>query len=124
MLGIEELFAVERKSIDDLVGCCMGENRSRFERELHRLRGFRFKRLLIIGSRGLIETQRYRSRIDPKSVLGSLNAWEVRFDCPIVFSPTPESAAIEVERWAWYFAREMVETVNALSRASSKEIPS
>jgi DNA excision repair protein ERCC-4 len=61
VLGLEDLFSVERKSIDDLVGCCTGENRERFERELHRLRGFRFKRLLIIGSRGLIEVQRYRS---------------------------------------------------------------
>jgi hypothetical protein len=30
--------------------CCMGENRQRFERELHRLRGFRFARLLVVGS--------------------------------------------------------------------------
>jgi DNA excision repair protein ERCC-4 len=47
ILGLEELIAVERKTIPDLVSCCMGENRERFERELHRLRGFRFKRLLI-----------------------------------------------------------------------------
>src|SRR5260370_30850848 len=46
--GLEELFAVERKTVSDLVGCCMGENRERFERELHRLRGFRFKRLLVV----------------------------------------------------------------------------
>jgi len=35
--GLEELFAVERKSIPDLVACCTGQNRERFERELHRL---------------------------------------------------------------------------------------
>jgi hypothetical protein len=28
----------------------MGDNRERFERELHRLRGYRFKRLLVVGS--------------------------------------------------------------------------
>lgn len=38
--GGEELFAVELKSIADLVACCVGENRERFFRELHRLRGF------------------------------------------------------------------------------------
>src|SRR4030081_926981 len=48
--GLECLFAIERKSIGDLVACCMGENRQRFERELHRLRGFRFARLLVVGS--------------------------------------------------------------------------
>ena len=36
--GLEHLFAVERKTIADLVGCCApAENRSRFERELHKL---------------------------------------------------------------------------------------
>jgi hypothetical protein len=28
----------------------MGENRERFERGLHRLRGYKFKRLLMVGS--------------------------------------------------------------------------
>ena len=74
--GGEHLFGVERKSIGDLVGCCMGENRARFEREMHRLRGFRFKRLLIIGSRSMIEDQQYKSRIKPLAVLHSLDAWE------------------------------------------------
>ena len=119
VIGLEELFAIERKSISDLVGCCMGENRSRFERELHRLRGYRFKRLLIVGSRGEIELGRYVSRISPKSVLGSLSAWECRYDCPIVYAATPEEAAREVERWAWYFAREVIENVNDIWRAAS-----
>jgi DNA excision repair protein ERCC-4 len=116
--GMTELIAIERKSISDLVGCTMGENRMRFERELHRLRGFRFKRLLIVGSRGEIELQRYHSRISPKAVLGSLASWEIRFDVPIVFCPTAIQAALEVERWCWYFAREMVETVNDLRRST------
>src|SRR4051794_16412534 len=54
--GGENIFSVERKSIADLVGCCTGENRERFERELHRLRGYRFKRLLIIGTQAEIKT--------------------------------------------------------------------
>jgi ERCC4-type nuclease len=115
--GMTELIAIERKSISDLVGCVMGQNRERFERELHRLRGFRFKRLLVVGSRGEIEVQRYHSRISPKAVLGSLAAWECRFDVPIVYAATPAQAAIQVETWCWYFAREMVEVVNDLWRA-------
>jgi DNA excision repair protein ERCC-4 len=113
--GLEELIAVERKSIADLVACCMGESRERFERELHRLRGFRFKRLLIIGSRGEIELQRYRSRIAPKAVLATLSAFEIRYDCPVVFAPTVVEAALQVERWAFYFAREMTEIVNKMT---------
>lgn len=116
--GGEHVFAVERKSIDDLVGCCTGENRERFEREMHRLRGFRFKRLLIVGSKRTIEAQGYRSKIKPAAVLHSLAAWECRFDLPVVFVDHPEQAAALVEGWAWWFAREMVEGANSLLRGS------
>jgi ERCC4-type nuclease len=53
--GGEELFAVERKTVADFATCRIGENRARFFRELHRLRGFRFKRLLVVGSHEAIE---------------------------------------------------------------------
>ena len=113
--GGEQVFAVERKSLDDLTGCCTGE-RERFERELHRLRGFRFARLLIVGTPEQIQRQEYKSNVTPKAVLHSLAAWEARF-IPVVFSPTPAGAARQVETWAYWFAREAVETTNALLRA-------
>src|SRR5260370_23260028 len=103
--GLEDTFSVERKSVEDIVSCCMGQNRERFERELHRLRGFRFKRLLIIGSRGLIETQRYRSRSSPAAVLATLAAFEVRWDIPIIFIETPEAAALQIEQSSFLFFR-------------------
>src|SRR4051812_38970342 len=66
--GAEELFSVERKTIGDLVSCCTGPRRERFERELHRLRGFRFKRLLVIGRRTDVEAGRYYSKLPATSV--------------------------------------------------------
>jgi DNA excision repair protein ERCC-4 len=116
--GFESEVGWERKSIEDIVACCMGENRQRFERELHRLRGFRFKRLCIQGSRGLIETQRYRSRISPKAVLATLAAFEVRWDIPVVFCETPEAMALLIERQSFYFVREYVKRINNLVRES------
>jgi ERCC4-type nuclease len=71
--GLENLFAIERKTIGDLVGCCTGENRERFERELHRIRGFRFKRLPIIGSDEEILAGNYRSAMNPKAVVATLS---------------------------------------------------
>ena len=120
--GGQELFAVERKSIADLVSCATGENRERFERELHRLRGFRFARLLIVGDRGQIERQEYRSNVSPRAVLHSLHAWEARF-IPVVFSPTPATAARQVETWVYFFARELCESVNELLRAQRRMTP-
>jgi DNA excision repair protein ERCC-4 len=101
--GLENQFAVERKSIDDIVNCCLSTQRERFEHELLRLRGYRFKRLLVIGTREDIAAGRYHSRITPKAVLATLGAFEIRYDLPIVFAATPESAAREIERWACFF---------------------
>lgn len=113
--GCEHLFAVERKTVADLVACCTGDNRERFERELHRLRGYRFKRLLVVGCPAEVETHRYRSNVSPKAVMGTLSAFEVRYDCPVVFEPDPQVAATLVCRWAWYFAREVQKTFAAMT---------
>jgi ERCC4-type nuclease len=117
--GLESLFSVERKSIPDLVSCCVASNRDRFENELHRLRGFRFRRLLIIGTPQDIIDGAYRSQIKPNAVLGTVATFEIRYDCPVVFEPTPETAARRVECWAWYYAREAVESVNSLFRGTA-----
>jgi hypothetical protein len=41
---------------------------------------------------------------------------EVRYDVPVVFCEKPENAGRLIERWVFWFAREMVETVNSLWR--------
>ena len=120
--GMEASFAVERKSIDDLANCCMGANRERFEHELLRLRGYRFRRLLVIGTREDIAAGHYHSKIAPKAVLATLCAFEVRY-LPVVFAETPEVGAREVERWAWWFSREVVENANDLLRRSKAASP-
>jgi ERCC4-type nuclease len=114
--GAEELFAIERKSVADLVACCVGANRDRFERELHRLRGYRFARLLIIGTEAEIESGRYRSHISPKAVLHTVRAFEARY-IPVVWEPTPERAAARIEQWAYWFARELIKSCAALIEA-------
>src|SRR5262249_39085983 len=106
--GLEDSFAVERKSIDDLANCCLSGNRDRFEHELHRLRGYQFKRLLVIGTREHIVAGRYHSRVAPKSVLATLGAFEIRYDLPVAFAATPEIGAGEIERWAFYYSREVI----------------
>src|SRR5260221_8365537 len=96
-------FRIERKgSLDELASCCVGSNRDRFERELFRLRPYRFKRLLLIGAsheRDIL-THPYRSRINPRCVLGSLFCWQARFDLPYVLVSTAEEAARLIETLA------------------------
>jgi DNA excision repair protein ERCC-4 len=115
-LGAEHLFAVERKSLADMVSSTCSSERERFERELHRLRGFRFARLLICGPRSDIENHTYRSNASPKSVLNTIAAFEARYNVPAVFCANPAEAAEKVESWAYWFAREIVEAANDLLR--------
>ena len=114
--GLEDLISIERKSIADLTSCCVNAQRDRFERELLRLRGYRFRRLLIIGKEDEVWLCRYMSSIAPKAVMATLAAFEVRYDVPIVWAENPQLAALLVERWAYWFARETVETLNQLCR--------
>jgi ERCC4-type nuclease len=119
--GAEDLFMVERKSLSDMVGCCMGE-RERFCREMHRARGFRFARLLIIATEDEIENAAWRSKFTTKAFRASMSSFEVNY-IPIVFSPTPEAGALLVEKWAWWFSRSLVEACNDLLRGSTPPIP-
>jgi hypothetical protein len=50
-------------------------------------------------------------------VLATLGAFEIRY-LPVIFAATPEAAAREIERWAWFFAREVVQNANDLLRGS------
>jgi DNA excision repair protein ERCC-4 len=117
LTGAETSFAVERKSLDDLAACCTGENRQRFERELHRLRGFRFRRLAVIGTRADVQAGKYRSGVSPKAVLSTLAAFEVRYDVPVCWFASATEAAEQIESWAAWHARELVLAVSYLARA-------
>ena len=79
---------------------------------------------MIVGTRQEIETGSYRSNITPKAVLATLSAFECRYDCPVVFCPTPTAAALQVESWAYWFAREVMKSFEAFAKgATAKDTP-
>jgi len=105
--GGEHWLAIERKTIADLVRSLTTE-RPRFLRELERLRGYRFARLLVIGYPGEIEQGHYRSRVAPQAILHSLWSIEAKY-IPVVFAPTPAAGAALVERWCFWSARSILQ---------------
>jgi len=105
--GGEHWLAIERKTIADLVRSLTTE-RPRFRREMERLRGYRFARLLVIGHPGEIEQGHYRSRVTPKAILHSLWSFEARY-VPVVFAPTAADGAALVERWCFWSARSILQ---------------
>ena len=64
-------------------------------------------KILIIGSEEEVLAQRYRSNMLPKALLGSLYAFEMRYDIPVVWTADPDSAAKLIERWAQRFVTEI-----------------
>lgn len=122
VLGFERVFTVERKTIEDLVQS-LTHGRDRFSRELQRMRAFDFRRLLVVGTLADLEEHRYRSLANPKAVVGSLFAFEARFDVPVCFSASPEAAAVQIERWAVYFLRERLIAASETLRRYGEQAP-
>jgi ERCC4-type nuclease len=96
--------ALERKSLDDLLGVC-GSGRERFERELDRLRAYPCRALLIESTWATIEAGQWsRSRLKPQQVLGSLLAW-IEQGIPIVMCGTHQRAGQYAARILYCCAR-------------------
>ena len=91
--GLENLILIERKSIEDLVGCIAG-GRQRFEHELERMcTETLWPVLLVEGSIAAITGHCYRGRVSPNAVLGSLAAWALDHRLRVVLAGTREGAA-------------------------------
>jgi ERCC4-type nuclease len=104
--SLEDVFTIERKTVPDLCQS-LTRGRERFERELHRLRGYDFARVLIVGSPHEVQAM----AANPKAIFSSITAMETRWRVPVIWEPTPAIAARLVERWAWFFWRERAASV-------------
>jgi hypothetical protein len=64
----------------------------------------------------------YHSNIKPAAVMASVCAFEMRYDLPVVFVPSPGDGARLIERWSFHFAREAV-TMRYLPCVNSRGAP-
>lgn len=83
--GFEDRVGIERKELGDLVNCCMGANRERFERELRRLSTYELKAVVIEASMHDVADGLYRSEMKPHAVLQSVFTFQVRHCVPFLF---------------------------------------
>ncbi len=72
--GLEHHVCIERKSLDDLLGC-VGRDRDCFERELHRMLAYQVRCLLVESTWAEIEMGQWRSKVTSSQALGSLIGW-------------------------------------------------
>ena len=93
---MEREIVVERKhNLDEICGNFTIE-RERFEREFLRAKAYGTKVVLIIENATWTDIflGNYRSKVQPKSLIGSLLSWMVRYNITILFCKPEETARI------------------------------
>jgi DNA excision repair protein ERCC-4 len=107
--GYEDLVAIERKTIDDLVGC-LTKGRERFTRELERAKSLEFFCVILEASFSALVNGEYISRLHPTSALESISAWEIRYGHPFYFCGSAQLAARKCESLLRKYHREKLKT--------------
>lgn len=108
-MTLEKDVVIERKrNLDEICGN-LSADRDRFEREFLRAKATGTKVFLIIENASWtdIYLQRYRSQLSPKSLMGSLMSWQVRFNITIIFCE-PENTPRLIHQILYYAAREQL----------------
>ena len=86
-----DLCAVERKSLDDLIGS-LTTGRDRFEREMERLSHYECGAVICEGSFEDLIRGRYTSKALPHSMAQSCIALSVRFKIPFLWAGSRDAA--------------------------------
>lgn len=81
--GMEDSIAIERKSLEDLYST-LGQDRDRFKREIIRLNEMDFSAVVIEATLQNIYDPlecryKWRSKLSPQSVLGTIADWKIRY---------------------------------------------
>ena len=108
-LSFERDIVVERKhNLDEICGNFTTQ-RERFEREFLRAKAYGTKVHLIVENASWTDVflGNYRSRLPPKSLVGSLLSWMVRFNVTVTFCKPEETAKI-IYGIFYYFVREVM----------------
>ncbi|MFH1629654.1 MAG: ERCC4 domain-containing protein [Pseudomonadota bacterium] len=117
--GGEELIAIERKSVDDLIGC-LTTGRDRFERELHRGGALDYFALIVEASLSDLSNGKYRSKMLPKAAIQSLLTFSIRYNLPVFFVENRRYGARVTESLLLKYAREQEKRFKAINLNESR----
>lgn len=85
ILGMEKKITIERKSKQDAY-YTIGKGRSRFCRELERMKFYDFKMIVIECSMGNFLIQPKYGGLHPNSAINSLLAWCIRYGVHVIWA--------------------------------------
>jgi DNA excision repair protein ERCC-4 len=114
--GHEHLVAVERKELNDFIAC-LTTGRDRFERELHRLRPYLLKAVVIESSMEDVGKGRYKSQMKPQAALQSIMAFMVRYSIPFIFAGTRRGGEYVTHGLLWKYVQEQEKRYKAIQGA-------
>jgi len=123
--GLEHVVCVERKSVDDLIQCLCRE-RSRFERELARMRSYVVKAVVCECTLEDIAWGRYKSQMNPESALQSVFAFAVRYGVDFVWAGNRRGGEYATHAILHRYQRELEKQMDAIRKHSlrcAKEQP-
>ena len=114
LAGFMRRVPVERKSLQDLVGCLSGD-RLRFERELARLRGFDAAAVVVEAPAYALRSGRYLGRLDAGAARQSVLAFPIRYRMPFIFCQDRADAEQVTFDLLRHYARDRARELAALS---------
>lgn len=105
--GLENEIAIERKSLEDLLGC-VGQSRDRFEHCVQRLLAYPVRAVIVEATWADLEAGAWRCKITPKSASGSVLGWVAR-GIPFQFAGDASKASTMAARLMFIAARRRFE---------------
>ena len=117
--GLEHVVCVERKSIDDLIQCLCGE-RSRFERELARMRSYVVKTVVCECTLEDISRGRYRSDMKPESALQSCFAFMIRYGVNFIWASNRAGGEYATHAILHRYQEELQKQMDAIRKHSQR----
>lgn len=117
LLGCHEWVCIERKALDDLIGCLCG-SRERFTKELKAAARIPTFAVIVEGKYSDLLLGNYRSQMHPGSAWESVIALQQRFGIPFHFAENAEIAARLCESILLRWFREHQKAVETCMKAA------
>lgn len=120
--GLEHHVALERKSLADLLGC-VGVERERFDREVHRLLAYPTRALVVEATWEDLEAGGWRSKVTSSAAVGSVLGW-ISSGLPVLMAGDHERAGRYVSRLLFTAARRRWRELRTMAAAVFDGTPS
>lgn len=101
--GLEDHIAIERKSLPDLVQC-VGRERERFDRVVHRLQAYETKAIVVEATWEDLKAGLWRGTINSSQVCGSVLGW-MAAGVPVLLAGNADRAGDAIARMLFITAR-------------------